>query len=177
MEKNAPTLRGFLFATALVCFLIVLVSFFAILRGNQVIEQREREGLYVDATVVDKGRVYESSGTRGGYVNALTVMFFEQSRYKDEQIELAEGFEITMPRLVDMGDLHRVEIRRVSRSIYNSVAEGDEVRIVYLASDPDQAWLAAEVEDVQVWNGMGFVTAVFALALSLAIISWRLPRV
>lgn len=167
MKKNAPSGQELLLATALVCWVVAAVSFVTVLYGNRVIAQREREGIHTRATVVAKGRVYESSGYRGVWVNALTVLFFDEATYEAEVVDLGEGFEITLPRLVDLGDLHRVEIRRVPNRVYDTVAEEDEVGIVYLASDPEQAWLAEEVAGVRQWNGMGFVFGALAVGLLL----------
>lgn len=173
MKKNAPSGKELLLAIALVCWLIAAVSFIAVLHGNRVIAQRQAEGVQTRATVVNKSRVIDSNGYRGTWVNALTVLFFTEATYEDEVHDLGEGFEITLPKLIDLGDLHRVEIRRVPNHVYDTIEKEEEVGIVYLASDPERAWLAEEVTDVQKWNGMGFVWGALAVGLVLFGVSRR----
>lgn len=177
MQKKATiTLPEFIQAFGIVAILIGVVAIFASINGNRVIQQRDAEGIQVSATVVSKRQEWVSSSRTTTRVNAFDIMYFEKTEYKDEVWDLGDGFEITMPTISDIGDFYSSTVVRVPDRIYNKTAEGDSVEIIYLESDPERVWLAEQVADVGLWDGLGFIIGCFIVSIASFVFSSRLSK-
>lgn len=172
MQKKAPTSKELLQAFGIVSIFIGLVSIGVSIIGNRVIQQRNEEGVVVSATVSNKRQEWVSSGRTNIRANALTVMFFEENETVYETTDLGNGIEITLPTFSGFGDFHSSDIVRVSDETFNRLRDGDSVEIIYLPSDPEQAWLVAEVEDVKPWDGLPFIIGVSVIGILFLAMSW-----
>lgn len=156
-NKKTITLGELIPAAGLVCLIIAVAAVGASLIGNQTIRQRQSEGEVVSATVSNKRQEWVSNGRTNIRANAITVMFFDETITTYETVELAEGIEIEMPSNIEFGDFHSADIVRVSDEVFDDISNGESIDIIYLPSDPEQAWVLADVEDVRPWNGLPFI--------------------
>ncbi|MEM7333996.1 MAG: DUF3592 domain-containing protein [Chloroflexota bacterium] len=174
MQKKTPTGKELILATGIVAIFISVIAIVASLVGNQAIRQRNEEGVIVSATVTDKRFDLVSSGRGSSRVNTFTVIYFEETAVEMETVDLGDGLEIELPKVGEIGDIYSTDIQRVSDEVFTTTREGDDIEIIYLASDPERAWIAQDVADVSYWNGAVFIATLFAAGILLVFVSFRM---
>ena len=133
-------------ATGLVLILIGIAVGIATFLGDRTDRRRHAEGIVTTATMFSKRQELRSSARSTTTVNIFSIMFFEEEKAKNETFTVLDDVEIELPG-IGIGDLISTDIENVPDRLYDTTAEGDNIQIIYLASDPERAWIWAEVND------------------------------